>query len=91
MVSRRREQAVAERVAEDTQCHLVGMRESPDAELRDPSGDSIGLEVVGAVDQEILDSRRRVVETTQTIAATILDSGLQIHVTVGLTCSPLAS
>jgi hypothetical protein len=82
-VRRRREQAVAERVAQDTGCYLVGMRESPDAELRAPGGKTVGLEVVSVADEEYLGSRRRLLETTEAIEQTLIDTGLQIHVTIG--------
>ena len=80
---RRREQAVAERVAQDTGCHLVGIRESPDAALRTPDGRSVGLEVVSVVDEKYLGSRRRIVETTEAIERALIDRGLQIRVTIG--------
>jgi hypothetical protein len=83
MWRRRREQAIAERVAQDAGCHLVRMRESPDAELSAPGGLSIGLEIVGVVDQEFLDARRRMAETTEAIERALLDSGLQVQATIG--------
>jgi hypothetical protein len=83
MVKRTRERAVAEKVAHDTACHLVRMRESPDAELRSPCGMRIGLEVISVVDEEILRSNRRMLETTSAIEATLHATGLPIFVEIG--------
>lgn len=80
---REREEAAAGRVAQDFGCQLVTMRESPDAELTSPRGESIGLEVVSVVDQAFLDSRRRLVETTEAIEQALIEGGLQSYVSIG--------
>jgi hypothetical protein len=83
MGKKERERTVAERVALDMRCSLVEMREAPDAELRDANGGVIGLEVVSVVDQDFLESRRRLVETTETLEALRASDGIQCYVTIG--------
>jgi hypothetical protein len=82
MGKKERERTVAERVALDMRCSLVEMREAPDAELRDANGGVIGLEVVSVVDQDFLESRRRLVETTETLEALRARRGIQCYVTI---------
>lgn len=91
VTKRMRETAAAEQVASDTGAQLVSMREAPDAELRDENGRRVGLEIVSVVDQEYLDSHRRLVETTSALDAERARRGIGCYATVGYDLSTFGS
>ena len=66
------------------------MGESPDAVLKARDGTLVGLEVVSVVDQEVLDVRRRMEETSEAISRRLLDEGLNKRVDLGYELSEFA-